>query len=72
MADTATLQARLAEAEDALHRLKIGGGVAEVQTDNERVKYSPANVAALETYIADLKRELGILPPRRAIGVNFA
>jgi hypothetical protein len=70
-ADRATLQARLAEAETALHRLRTGAMVAEVRTETETVKYSAANLPGLVAYVADLKRRLGLLPRGGAIRVGF-
>lgn len=56
MTDCAT---RLAEAESALHKVQIGGATVEVQDGDFRVRYSPANVSALEAYVARLKAECG-------------
>lgn len=51
-----TLAQRLAEAEDAYHRLQIGESAAEVRDSNgESVRYTQANVARLRSYIAELK-----------------
>lgn len=75
MADTATVQARLDEAEKALHELTIGRraeafthGAGDV---NRSLKWTPANIADLRAYIADLRRQLGQTTRRRAIGVTF-
>ena len=70
MADTATLQARLAEAETALHALSTGRQVVEVERNGKKLKYTPTDVGGLRAYIAELKRALG-LGSRQAIGVNF-
>lgn len=56
--DTATLQARLLEAELAYHRLQIGVAEVECQHDNLTVKYTMASVDKLRLYIADLKSQL--------------
>ncbi len=54
-----TPQERLAEAKAALHTITMGGGVRVVVDQNgERVEYSPANRAALLTYIAMLEAEI--------------
>lgn len=71
MTDTATLMARLAEAEAALHELSTGARVVQVRNDlGEQVSYQPADRAQLSNYIADLKCQLG-RAPRRAIAVRF-
>lgn len=55
----ATLSERLANAEAALDRLLTGASVVEVQDSNgERVRYTAARVADLQTYVARLRREL--------------
>lgn len=58
MADTATLQARLTEAEGAYHRLQTGTAEVEVQQDGSTVKFNLASVDKLRTYIADLRSQL--------------
>lgn len=74
MTDTATLQARLAEAEAAYHALVTGRrevSVSYTQGETTRsVTYTQADLARLAGYIMDLKRQLG-LGRRRAIGVRF-
>lgn len=60
MADTATLQARLDEAEDALHRLMIGASVVEVSYEDHQTKFTRADEAKLRRYIQQLKRDLGL------------
>lgn len=61
MADLATLQARLAEAESAYHQLLIGKQSVEVQHGDMRRKYTEADVAALSAYIADLRAQIASL-----------
>lgn len=63
MADLATLQARLAEAEVAYHKLLTGTGEVEVQHGDMSVKYaySSKGAEALATYIADLKTQIAAL-----------
>lgn len=57
---TLTLQQRLDEAEDALHRLMTGAQVVQFRDANgEQLSYTAANAARLRGYIADLKRQLG-------------
>ncbi|APX21713.1 MAG: hypothetical protein CML50_00720 [Rhodobacteraceae bacterium] len=59
MADTATLEARLEDAEEALHAVLMGESVTVVAYDGHRTEYGPANEAGLRRYIASLKRQLG-------------
>lgn len=74
MADLATLQARLAEAEEALHQLSIGKKVVEVQTEGgERVRYQSydADVSRLRAYVVELKgliAEAGGAAPMARLG----
>lgn len=70
MTDTATLTARLAEAEDALHRLRTGAAVVEIRTETETVKYAATNEGSLMRYIGELKAALAGRK-RRALGVAF-
>ena len=54
----------LAEALDARHRLLKGELEAEIRTaDGESVKYAAADVARLDSYIAEL--EAAVSPRRR-------
>ena len=72
MADTATLQARLNEAEQALHAVLVGNKTVEIDYGDRKVRYDKTNVGELRAYIADLKTELGVTSRRRrAITVNF-
>lgn len=72
MTDTATLEARLAEAETALHQLEIGGRVVRVRaSDGKQVEYAAAEIGPLRAYVASLKRQLGKMSRGRAIGVTF-
>lgn len=53
-------QARLTEAEDALHKLLIGNSArVYVDQNGERVEYNAANAARLRAYIMELKIALG-------------
>ena len=57
--DSETLRTRLAEAEEAYHRLMIGVREVSVNVGNfGSVTYNQTSRAALETYIADLKAQL--------------
>lgn len=75
MTDAATLQARLAEAEAALHRLTTGSQAEDVRyasgSASRSVRYTAANIAELRAYVADLRRQLGQPTRRRAIGIRF-
>lgn len=59
MADTATLEARLEEAEEALHLVLIGQSVTVTAYDGHRTEYSPAREGELRRYIGRLRRDLG-------------
>lgn len=66
---TAELEARLAEAESAYHRLLIGTSAVEFRDQNgELVRYTPASASRLAAYIQSLKSQLGVggcpQPPR--------
>jgi hypothetical protein len=75
MTDSATLEARLEEAEAALHRLLTGAQVVELRhaagPASRTGIFTRAEVGPLRAYIADLRRQLGLTTGRRAIGVRF-
>ncbi len=71
MTDAATLQARLAEAEDALHRLEMGESVVSVSTGDRSANYGRADAPRLRAYIHELKCALGLVPRRRALRVSL-
>lgn len=57
---------QLTEAQDARHALLTGKALVSVNAPNGRVlQFAKAELNALETYIAELKRELGLAPQRR-------
>ena len=57
----ATLEERLADAEDAYHNLMTGQSVVEVRDGNgELVRYNAASATRLAAYVQDLKRQLGL------------
>lgn len=58
MATVLTLQARLSEAESALHLLAQGKRAVTVQYENRTVTYTQATMADLTAYIDRLKAEL--------------
>lgn len=63
MADLATLQTRLTEAEAAYHSLVTGSSEQEVDHGDMRVKYTRSVTAMqeLQTYIASLKAQIVVL-----------
>lgn len=66
------LQARLAEAETALHQIMTGTSTVEVSYNGRQVQYSRTNAGDLRAYILDLKVQLGIKTGRsRAILARF-
>jgi len=79
MADLATLQTRLIEAELALHKLLTGTAEVEVEHGDMRLKYSNSVTAMqqLSSYIADLKAQIAALggtvtgERRRGISVDL-
>lgn len=75
MTETATLEARLAEAETALHKLLTGAQLVELRHSagaaSRTGTFTPSKVGELRAYIADLKRQLGQPTGRRAIGIRF-
>lgn len=60
MASIEELQARLASAEDALHRLLIGALEASVGSGDTQVAFSRTTVPELRNYIADLKSQIAV------------
>jgi predicted TPR repeat methyltransferase len=70
LVDTATLQARLAEAETAYHKL-VTGQAARVFVDQngERIEYVSATRSSLLAYISELKRLLGVGESRGPLSV---
>lgn len=62
MATLVELQARLSEAETALHNVLIGKGVAEVRDFNgELVRYNKVETSALRAYIKELRDQIYVL-----------
>jgi hypothetical protein len=61
MADIATLQRWLAEAEQAYHSLNMGQQAKVfVDQNGERIEYNAATRGQLLAYIQELRRQLGI------------
>ncbi len=81
MADLATLQTRLAEAETAAHDLALGKKVVELRRGDRMIRYTAANAGSLSSYIDTLKVEIadleavaaGLCKPstRRPIGARW-
>lgn len=61
MADLATLQTWLMEAELALHKLNTGTLEVKVEFNGILTMYNPANADKLRQYIADLKSQISAL-----------
>lgn len=66
--DTAAL---LREAEIALHKLRTGAAVVEVDCGDYRTKFSPATVENLQAYVTELRLRIDGQPTRGAIGFWF-
>jgi hypothetical protein len=64
MADLATLKTRLAEAEEALHRLQTGDREVKVATIGRAAEYGQTDAPKLERYIATLRSEIDRLSGR--------
>lgn len=80
MADLATLNARLTEAEDAKHQLALGQSVVKVMRDGRQIEYGKSDAGTLGNYIRDMQKQIADLeadaagesrPRRRAISVAF-
>jgi hypothetical protein len=59
MIDTATLQARLTEAQTALHDLIMGKSVVKVGHGDLEVTYRKTDEIKLRAYISELNSQLG-------------
>jgi hypothetical protein len=69
MTDTAILEQRLSEAQDALHRLSIGESEVTVRIGEKAVTYSAVKAGELRAYIQELKAQLGQGDGRHAISL---
>lgn len=58
MADLATLQSRLTDAEAALHQLNIGAQQIQIDHGDMRTTFTKINVADLRRYVDDLKAQI--------------
>jgi len=62
MADLATLQTRLEQAEEALHALRIGDLAAKVRgPDGRSIEYTAGTAGDLRAYIGELKNQIAAL-----------
>ncbi|MFZ6686594.1 gpW family head-tail joining protein [Undibacterium sp. SXout11W] len=61
MADLSTLQNYLAAAESALHSLQTGQQVVEFDRGGTKIRYTPAQVPQIESYIAKLRSQIAAL-----------
>jgi hypothetical protein len=66
--DTAAL---LREAQIALHKLRTGTAVVEVDCGDYRSKFTPATVENLMAYVSELEQRLAGRPIRGAVGFIF-
>ena len=60
MADLATLQQRLTDAESARHRLLTGSMRERINRAGTEVTYTRTDIAQLERYISDLKGQIAV------------
>lgn len=56
----ADLQSQLAEAEAALHDIRVNGATRRLRHGDKEEWFSPATVGDLQNYISTLKSQLGI------------
>lgn len=54
----ATYRTRLAEADEALHQLRIRGGIVSVRMGEKTVEYSSTSVADLASYVGMLQAKV--------------
>ena len=64
MADLATLQQMLAEAEVALHQLNTGRATTSVSYEGKSVSYQQADLAKLSVYVNQLREQISTLEGR--------
>jgi hypothetical protein len=67
---TQTIADRIAQAEQARDDLLAGRARLELRQGDEAVRFQPADLAALDRHIEDLKAQAGV-GRRRAIAVRF-
>lgn len=61
----ATLKEKLDEAVQARHDLLVGKLMVSIVHGERRMEYTAANIKALDTYIAELRRQITGRPARR-------
>jgi len=67
-----TIEARLAEAEAAYHKIQIGESVRVfVDQNGERIEYKAANLDKLAAYIAQLRRQCNINAQKGPMRITF-
>jgi len=74
MADLSVLQARLSEAEAALHSLMTGKTAVTISYQGHSVTYAQSEVKKLENYIALLTQQIAVAKGgrgRRSFRVKF-
>ena len=71
MTDTVVLEARLEEAETALHELMTGKSSVSIEYDGYKTAFKVTDQGKLQGYIHGLKCQLGLVTPRRAMRVTF-
>lgn len=71
MPDVSVLQARLADAEVALHSLQLGQAFTEVMVNGYMTKFKAAEIGKLDAYVRQLKSEIEGKNTRGAIGFVF-
>ena len=69
--DPSNLNTLLNDAQIALHKLRTGAQVVEVDTGDYRAKFTPANLENLQAYVTDLQEQLAGTPHAGAIGFYF-
>lgn len=69
---SSTVAEQLAEAEAALHQLRIGQHIVSISKGGRTVQFQQTNKQELVDYIDELKVKLGLKPRRRsAARVSF-
>lgn len=64
----ATPQEQLDQALAVRHQLLLGQAVASLQLEGRRVEYTKADLAQLDAYIAQLRRQIsGVAPARNRV-----
>lgn len=79
MADLATLETWLSEAQQARHNIATGAGVLDVWRDGRRLRFAKQNLRELDRYIQSLETQITEAtrvaegkPKRRSIRIGWA